>query len=250
MEEKTFGLVIFTLNEIEACRVIVPKSDTKSFRRVIFLDGGSTDGTVEWARENGFEVVLQREKGLRKGLFEAVHYLKDDVTHVLTISPDGNCDPATIPSVLEPFKNTDARIVIGSRYFGGGKSEDDDFITGFGNWLFTRMAQVLLGSKLTDVMVIYACWEISLLFELGIDEDESYQPWERMFFTQLGWCQLLSFRVAKYEIPFADVWVGEPPRIGGQRKLQIWRWGAATLGQLLRETWYTPKSLNRRKSMN
>lgn len=46
-------------------------------------------------------------------------------------------------------------MVIASRYLGAAKSEDDDFVTAFGNWLFTGTVNWLHGGHYTDAMVIY-----------------------------------------------------------------------------------------------
>ena len=48
----------------------------------------------------------------------------------------------------------------------------------------------------------------------------------------------MSVRAAKAGKRIADVGVGEPPRIGGSRKLQILRWGAAYYFQFWRELWF------------
>ena len=50
-------------------------------------------------------------------------------------------------------------MVIVSRYKDNAKSYDDDLITGFGNWLFRFLINILYKSKLTDPMVIYRSYE-------------------------------------------------------------------------------------------
>lgn len=43
----------------------------------------------------------------------------------------------------------DYDMVIVSRYLDGAKSEDDDVITAFGNWLFTKTVNFLRGGHYT-----------------------------------------------------------------------------------------------------
>ena len=45
---------VLTLDEIEAVKVIMPQVKKEWADRIIFVDGGSTDGTVEKAKELGF----------------------------------------------------------------------------------------------------------------------------------------------------------------------------------------------------
>ncbi len=43
-------LLALTLNEIDGVRAIMPRISREWFDQILILDGGSTDGTVEWAR--------------------------------------------------------------------------------------------------------------------------------------------------------------------------------------------------------
>ena len=61
------------------------------------------------------------------------------------MSPDGNCDPEKIPKLIKEIKNKKSDIVIGSRYLGGKKSDDDDLVTAFGNWLFRFLISLNTG---------------------------------------------------------------------------------------------------------
>lgn len=231
----TATLLALTLNEIEGVRTILPQIDRCWFEQIIVVDGGSTDGTVEWCRENGFEVYVQNRRGIRFAYLETLPYIRGEL--VLTISPDGNCPVAAIPALLAKIREG-YDLVIGSRYLGDSKSQDDDMITAFGNWLFTATINILHGANYTDGMVIYRAFRRSLIYELDLHKEESYDVPERLFGTIISWEPLMSVRAAKRKMRIAEIGVGEPPRIGGTRKLQIWRWGAAYYFQFWRELWY------------
>ena len=61
---------------------------------------------------------------------------------------------------------------------------------------------------------------------------------ERLFGTVISWEPLMSVRAAKKKKKVAEVPVDEPARIGGLRKLQIFRWGAAYYFQFWYERFY------------
>jgi glycosyltransferase involved in cell wall biosynthesis len=225
-------LLALTLNEIDGVRAILPRIPQDLFHQILVLDGGSTDGTIEWSRALGFTVLEQREKGIRFAYLEALPHITGDV--IVSLSPDGNCDPAVLPSLVSKMREG-YDLVIGSRYLDGMKSEDDDVITGFGNWLFTRTVNFLYRASYSDVMVIYRAYTKSLIYELGLDRDLSYSLPEKLFGTVISWEPLMSVRAAKYGKRIGEVPAGEPPRIGGQRKLQMFRWGAAYWFQIWKE---------------
>jgi glycosyltransferase involved in cell wall biosynthesis len=225
-------LVIPTLNEIDGMKVIMPRIKKEWYDQLIILDGGSTDGTVEYARKQGYFVHIQKGPGIRNGYTEVLPYVKGDV--VLTFSPDGNCIPALIPRLIDKVKEG-YDMVIASRYFDGAKSDDDDLVTAFGNWFFTKTINLLHGGKYTDAMGIFRAYKTKLIYDLELHKDGGYTTAETLFNTNVSWEPLLSVRAAKRKLKVAEIPGDEPARIGGKRKLQIFKWGAAYYFQFIKE---------------
>jgi glycosyltransferase involved in cell wall biosynthesis len=224
-------LLVMTLNEIDGMRAIMPQVD-RNWCDQIIVDGGSTDGTIEWSRENGYEVYVQKQRGFRHAYTEVMPLVIGDV--IITFSPDGNSIAALIPDLIGKMAQG-YDMVIASRYLDGAKSTDDSLVTGFGNWLFTRTVNFLHGGRYTDAMVIFRAYRKSLVHELELDRDEGYVTAERLFHTKISWEPLLSVRAAKRKLKIAEIPGDEPPRIGGTRKLQVLKWGAAYYFQFIRE---------------
>lgn len=228
-------LLVMTLNEIEGMKIIMPQISKSWVNQIIIVDGGSTDGTIEWAESNKYQVYVQKEKGFRHAYTEVWPLVKGDV--VITFSPDGNSIPHLIPELINKMKEG-YDMVIASRYLGDAKSDDDDIVTSFGNWLFTKTVNILHGGKYTDVMVIYRAYYKNLASSLNLLEDDAYTLPEKMFSTKISWEPLLSTRAAKAKLKIGEIPGDEPERIGGERKLQVIRWGAAYYFQFIREIWF------------
>lgn len=225
-------LLIPTLQEIEGMKKIMPQIKREWVDQILVVDGNSKDGTEEYCKEHGYEFLLQEGKGLKKAYFTALPHVRGDV--VITFSPDGNSDALRIPDLVAKMKEGHDMVIV-SRYLDWAKSDDDDVITGFGNWLFTKTVNVLFGTNLTDVMVMYRAFKKEVITKLKLDKEESYSFVEKMFFTDISWEPLLSARAAHEKMSLAEIPGDEPVRIGGVRKLQIIRWGAAYYTQFLME---------------
>ncbi len=221
-----------TLNEIQGMRVIMPRIAREWCHQIIVVDGGSTDGTIEYAKRQGYFVYVQKKPGFRHAYTEVLPFVEGDV--ILTFSPDGNCIPELIPALIEKMQEG-YDMVIGSRYFDGAKSDDDDFFTAFGNWFFTKTVNILHGSCYTDAMGIFRSYKKQLIYDLGLDKEDGYAMAERLFRTKISWEPLLSVRAAKKQLRVAEIPADEPARLGGDRKLKVLQWGGAYYFQFLRE---------------
>lgn len=247
-------LLIPTLNEIEGLNAIMPKIDHDWVDQIIILDGGSTDGTQQWARARGYLNVegheewakelkyllyVQKEPGLKQAYKEVWPYINGG--YVITFSPDGNSDPAVIPELIAKIKEGCYAMVIVSRYLGNAWSEDDTWITGFGNWFFTTLINICHGGreKFTDAMVMFRAYRVELVDSLRLTSDE-YNGIEELLHTRVSFEPLLSIRALKYNLWVSEIPGNEPARIGGKAKLQIVRWGLVFLYQVIREIFRKP----------
>lgn len=225
-------LLIPTLNEAVGMRTVMPKVKKEWVDQILIVDGNSKDGTADIAKQMGYDVVMQKSPGIRGAYMDALPHIKGDV--ILTFSPDGNSIPELIPVCIEKYKQGYDMVIV-SRYAEGAKSEDDDAVTSFGNWLFTFMINLCHGSKYTDAMVIYRIYAKKLIYDLELNLDKSFETEERLFKTKISWEPLLSIRAAKRKLKVADIPGDEPKRDGGERKLQVMKWGAAYMFEVIRE---------------
>lgn len=211
MFEPDLTLVVFAFNEIEGLKAVGSRVNTqkKYLKRVLMIDGGSTDGSIQFAKNLGWDVIIQTDdkKGMLNANIMAIEECK--TSHMIFFSPDNNCVPEKISEIYEKLKEDDYDFIKVSRYLNGAKSEDDTLLTGFGNWMFTTAVNILFNAKYTDVLGIYYAVKRDIFFSTGVRRVKTIN-------THLAiWMRVLNKKV--FEIP-GD----EPARIGGLTKQNIW----------------------------
>ena len=224
-------LLMPTLNEIDGMRAIMPRVAKDWVDQILVLDGGSKDGTIEFARSQGYDVVIQNERGLINAYRQVRPHIRGDV--VITFSPDGNSVPEDIPRLIEKMREGFDMVIV-SRYLPGAHSDDDTRITRIGNWVFTTIINILFSGSYTDAMVIYRAYRTALIDELGLMVDEPFSI-ERRFKHMISWEPLLSMRAAKRKLRIGEIPGDEPARIGGEGKCQHYSWGTVYLLEMAQE---------------
>ena len=216
----TFTLFVLMLDEVEALRVILPRIKKEWVDEVLLLDGGSADGSIEYAESLGFKVTRQKSRGLLEATKEGHGLVRTD--YVIQFTPDNNMIPEKIPELVAKIKEGGYDMVIVSRYLDGAKSHDDSLVSGFGNWMFTAMVNVLFGSRYTDVLGFYRAFRTDLFKELGFEIKLSVD-------TQL------CIRCARKKLKVAEIPGDEPKRIGGKSSRSILKNGWIELTTILGE---------------
>lgn len=117
------SLILITWNELEGCKHDIPLIDRSKFDEIFCIDGGSTDGTVEYLTEQGIPVFRQSAKGLNQACKDGCNHCTTDA--FVFYHPKG-----TIP-VEDTYKFRDYyeqgyEFVVGSRMMRGAHNEEDD----------------------------------------------------------------------------------------------------------------------------
>jgi glycosyltransferase involved in cell wall biosynthesis len=151
----TVSLCLLVYNELQGCRTDVPRLPLKEFDEVYAVDGGSTDGTVEFLQQSGFPVYRQPQKGLNAAYVHAVD--KSTCDAVVVFFPKGTYPPDDTLRFREFFEAGN-HLVVASRNIRGGRNEEDGKLLRPRKWLVSGMSLVVAaiwyreGWRIRDVL--------------------------------------------------------------------------------------------------
>jgi glycosyltransferase involved in cell wall biosynthesis len=109
-------------NELEGCKIDVPKLPRDAFDEILAVDGGSSDGTVEYLRSSGITVHRQPKKGLNAAYVHANDVATGDA--VVVFFPKGT-NPVEDLRRFRPLLEQGHDLVIASRQIRGAVNEED-----------------------------------------------------------------------------------------------------------------------------
>jgi len=178
----------------------MPRIDRQWVDQILILDGGSTDGSKEYLLSMGYDVIDQTTIGIKAAFWEAFEQATGDV--IIPFSPDGNSIPEDIPRLIEKI-NLGYDIVIASRYLPPASSQDDDFVSGLANRLFTKLINYFFGAKLTDGIGMYKAFKKQHLYSLRIDRHKNEHSE-----------YLIVARGARFGLKIIEIASSEPGRLG------------------------------------
>ena len=141
-----------TLEEAETIGDVVAGFRDAGFEHVLVVDGNSTDGTREIAREHGARVMTQSGAGKGQAVREGVATV--DREYVLMADGDGTYRPVDADRMLEPLFEGRADHVIGDR-FADMESGAMTRLNRVGNRIINRLFATVHGRDLQDILSGY-----------------------------------------------------------------------------------------------
>jgi len=172
------AVIIPALNEAGNIKPLVADVLETMPARVIVVDNGSSDETAEEARAAGAEVVHEPRRGYGYACAAGTAAARD--AHVLAfLDGDHSSLPSELPTIVSPILSDEADLVLGSRPLGHIAPGAMPPQQRFGNWLASRLMNLLYGLAVTDLGP-YRAIRRSLLEALEMQEMTYGWPTEMM----------------------------------------------------------------------
>ncbi len=189
IDRKTFKLsiIIPCYNEKNTIEKILKKIDLSLINygflnyEILVVDDFSNDGTKEVLKNLPNKEKIQiffHDNNLGKGA--AIHTALKHITGNITIIQDADLeyDPFDYDKLLVPFFETNADVVYGSRFLGGGKYVRIHFFWHYlANKILTFICNLFINLNLTDMETGYKVFKTSALKNINlIEKSFSFEP--------------------------------------------------------------------------
>ena len=158
-------LIIPAKREAESLPIFLKEIENIECKKLIVLQKEDIETKKSIENIKNIEIHEQNNNGYGNALIEGINYVKTE--YCCIINADGSMDPKYLNQMRETCKNLD--FVFGSRYQQpGGGSEDDDFVTSIGNYVFTLSGNILFNLKITDILYTYILGKSSSFRNLNL----------------------------------------------------------------------------------
>ncbi len=193
------AVIIPALNEEQAIAQVI--SEIPAWvDQIVVADNGSTDATASVAKQAGATVVPEPERGYGAACLAAMAAL-NAVDIVVFVDGDLSDYPEDMLQLVNPIAASQCDMVIASRAIGERELGALTPQQLFGNWLATRLIDLIWGAKFTDLGPFRAIRHEALI-QLNM-RDRNY-----------GWTVEMQIRAIEEGLTFIEVPARYRRRIG------------------------------------
>ena len=170
------SILIPCYNEEKTLRDILLKviKFEKYEKEIIIIDDASQDQSYEIAKEfeKNYTFIKALKQSANYGKGFAIKRGLENVTGDIVLIQDADLeyDPVDYPRLLEPFENTDADVVYGSRFIGGSYVRLHFYWHSVANKLLTMFSNILTNLNMTDMETGYKLFKTKAIKSIDLKE--------------------------------------------------------------------------------
>ena len=159
-------LLIPAKSESESLPIFLEELKSYNHNKLIILDEKDVKTIDSIKPFENVDILNQKKSGYGNALIEGINHIKTEFFCI--INADGSMNPSEIEGMLNEIKINQLDIVFGSRYMKNAGSDDDDFITLIGNYIFTFLGKIFFNLRISDILYTYLIGKTQKIKELDL----------------------------------------------------------------------------------
>lgn len=210
-------LLIPANKEVESLPIFLEELTNYDYKILVVLQKEDNETIKSISHFKNIDILIQKDKGYGSALKEGLQ--KINTTFFCIINADGSMDPGYLSHMLSSCFNKD--LVFASRYLKGGGSDDDNFITFFGNKAFSFIGNLLFDLNLSDILYTYVLGKTKLAKDLDLQ------------YHDFRICVEIPILAKFRNFDFISLPSKERKRIGGEKKVNALKDGFLILTAII-----------------
>ena len=198
-------LLIPAKAESESLPIFLEELKSYNHNKLIILDEKDVKTIDSIKPFENVDILNQKKSGYGNALIEGINHIKTEFFCI--INADGSMNPSEIEGMLNEIKINQLDIVFGSRYMKNAGSEDDDFITLIGNYIFTFLGKIFFNLRISDILYTYLIGKTQKIKELDLVSGD------------FSFCVELPIKVQRKNLKYSTYACYERKRIAGKKKV-------------------------------
>ena len=194
-------VVMPAYNAAKTLKITFEAIPSQTVDQVILVDDGSTDQTLEIARELNLTAFMHT-RNFGYGANQKTCYteaLKEGADIVVMLHPDYQYDPTLLPDVIGPIKSGEADIVLGSRFLSGSALHQGmPWWKVLGNKFLTKLENWTLGLNLSEYHTGYRAFSRRVLEEIPFSLNSDKFVFDQEMLVQAAH---LKFKIREVAVP-------------------------------------------------
>lgn len=164
MQKTEVVIVIPAYNSEKTIGDVYRKIPKNLVDKVIIVDDGSKDRTIEVVRKLGLNIIPHK-RNLGYGTNQKTLYteaLKSGAKYIIMLHPDGQYDPKELPKFINALREGKGDLILGSRFLSSGVNQTPGYKS-ISLKLIALLFNLVLGLRLSEVNTGYRGYTAGLL---------------------------------------------------------------------------------------
>ena len=163
-------LVIPAKREGESLPLVLDELEKFNLKKIIVVLEPNDFETINSIEKLNCNIIYQENKGYGDAIKLGIKNVKTKYFSIF--NADGSFNPIELKYMYNNLENNHSDIVFASRYEEGCGTEDDTIVTMIGNYIFTKLGQILFKLNITDILYTYVVGDTEKINKLNLESED------------------------------------------------------------------------------